>query len=75
VSNTLLPASSVTFRVSLIGLLIWGAALALMPAALAARILLLAPLVIVPRLLTLLPDRRWVGRAAGWPAWLPHSRC
>jgi hypothetical protein len=54
--------------VALVGLLIWAAALALLPAPLAARILLLAPLVIVPRLLALLPDRRWVARTAGWPA-------
>ena len=40
----------------------------LLPAPVAARVLLLAPLVIVPRLLVLLPDRRWLGRAAGWPA-------
>ena len=51
----------------LAGLLIWAAALALLPAPLAARILLLAPLVIVPRLLALLP-RTGVARLAGWPA-------
>ena len=53
-----------------VGLLIWAAALVFLPAPLAARILLLAPLVIVPRLLALLPDRRFVVRAAGWPALL-----
>jgi hypothetical protein len=52
----------------LFGLVVWAGALVLLPAPLAARILLLAPLVIVPRLLALLPDRRWVGRMAGWPA-------
>ena len=54
--------------VVLAGLLIWAVALVFLPAPLAARILLLAPLVIVPRLLALLPDRRWVARTAGWPA-------
>jgi hypothetical protein len=54
--------------VTLVGLIIWVAALVLLPAPLAARILLLAPLVIVPRLLTLLPDRRWVASLADWPA-------
>jgi hypothetical protein len=49
-----------------VGLLVWAAALALLPAPLAARIFLLAPLVIVPRLLALLPDRRWLGRLGGW---------
>jgi hypothetical protein len=52
----------------MVGLLIWAAALALLPASLAARILLLAPLVIVPRLLALLPHRRLVARLAGWPS-------
>lgn len=52
----------------MVGLLIWAAALALLPAPLAARILLLAPLVIVPRLLTLLAHRPGVARLAGWPA-------
>lgn len=51
----------------LVGLVIWIVALILLPAPLAARILLLAPLVIVPRLLFLLPVRRGVGRLAGWP--------
>lgn len=54
----------------LVGLLVWAAGLALLPAPMAARILVLAPLVIVPRLLFLLPDRRWVGRLSGWPALL-----
>lgn len=51
-----------------VGLVVWGAALALLPAPLAARILLLAPLVVVPLLLSAIPERRWVGRLAGWPA-------
>ena len=50
------------------GIVVWLASLALLPAPLAARILLLAPLVIIPRLLALIPDRRWVGGFAGWPA-------
>jgi hypothetical protein len=53
-----------------VGLVVWGAALALLPAPMAARILLLAPLVVVPRLLMLLSDRPQVGRLAGWPALL-----
>jgi hypothetical protein len=51
-----------------VGLIAWLAALVLLPAPLAARIMLLAPLVIVPRMLGLLPPRGWVGRLAGWPA-------
>ena len=54
--------------ITMVGLLTWAAALALLPAPLAARILLLAPLVIVPRLLALLPHRPGVARLAGWPA-------
>jgi hypothetical protein len=53
-----------------VGLIVSVGALAFLPAPLAARLLLLAPLVVVPRLLMLLPDRRWVGRLAGWPALL-----
>jgi YndJ-like protein len=51
-----------------VGLIAWVAGLVLLPAPLAARIMLLAPLVIVPRLLGLLPSRGWVRRLAGWPA-------
>ena len=51
-----------------LGLVVWLAALAFLPASLAARILLLAPLVIIPRLLALLPARSWIARLAGWPA-------
>jgi hypothetical protein len=52
------------------GLVVWVVALVFLPATLAARILLLAPLVIVPRLLALLPARPWIVRLAGWPAFL-----
>lgn len=51
-----------------IGLLVWVPVLLFLPAPLAARILLLAPLVIVPRLLGLLPRRAGIHRLAGWPA-------
>jgi hypothetical protein len=54
----------------LVGAAVYVAELVLLPAPLAARILLLAPLVIVPQILWLLPDRRWVGRLSGWPALL-----
>jgi YndJ-like protein len=57
-------------RLPLVGLIVWVPALAILPAPIAARILLLAPLVIVPRLLALLPDRRWIARLAGWPTFL-----
>jgi hypothetical protein len=52
----------------IVGFVAWIAALVLVPAPLAARILLLAPLVIVPRVLTLLPPRRWIDRLGGWVA-------
>jgi YndJ-like protein len=51
-----------------IGLIAWLAGLIILPAPFAARIMLLAPLVIVPRLLGLLPARGWVPRLSGWPA-------
>jgi hypothetical protein len=51
-----------------VGLLVWVPVLLYLPAPLAARILLLAPLVIVPRLLGLLPHRAGIHRLAGWPA-------
>lgn len=54
----------------LAGMVAWLAALALLPAPLAARIFLLAPLVIVPRLIRILPDRPWIGRLGGWTALL-----
>lgn len=54
----------------LVGLAVWVSAVVLLPAPLAARILLLAPLVIVPRLVGLLPRRRWLSRIGGWPALL-----
>jgi hypothetical protein len=53
-----------------LGVIVWLAALAFLPATLAARILLLAPLVIVPHLLAHLPDGLWIARLAGWPAFL-----
>lgn len=70
VSNKLFASSSIDARLSVAGLVVWMSALAFLPAPMAVRILLLAPLVIVPRLLTLLPDRRWVARLAGWPSML-----
>ena len=56
--------------VLLVGLLVWSAAMVALPAPIAARILLLAPLVVVPRLVPLLPGRPWIGRLAGWPTLL-----
>lgn len=53
-----------------VGLGVWLAGLVLLPAPLAVRITLLAPLVIVPRLLGALPSRPLIGRLAGWPALL-----
>jgi hypothetical protein len=52
------------------GLAVWFAALVLLPAPLAARILLLAPLVVVPRLIPLLPPRSWVSGMGGWPSFV-----
>jgi hypothetical protein len=69
-SNKLFRVSSNGFPVSVVGVVVWAAALGLLPAPLAARILLLAPLVIVPRLLALLPERCWLALLAGWPALL-----
>jgi hypothetical protein len=51
----------------LAGMVVWAAAIVLLPAPLAARIMLLAPQVIVPRLIPLLPPRRWVLTLGGWP--------
>ena len=70
VSNKLFAAWSSFSRLALVGMIVWVAALAILPAPVAARILLLAPLVIVPRLLALLPDRRWIARLGGWPTFL-----
>jgi hypothetical protein len=53
-----------------VGLGVWVASLVLLPAPLAGRVTLLAPLVIVPRLLGMLPSRPLIGRLAGWPALL-----
>jgi hypothetical protein len=54
----------------LAGLAVWLAAVALVPAPLAARILLLAPLVILPRLIELLPPRSWIAALGGWPSFV-----
>jgi hypothetical protein len=56
--------------IAIAGLLVWAGTLVGLPAPLAARIMLLAPLVIVPRLLLLLPQRPWVRSLGGWPALL-----
>ncbi len=50
------------------GLVLWAGCLLLLPAPLAARITLLAPLVVVPRLLLLVDGRGSVARLGGWPA-------
>jgi hypothetical protein len=55
---------------ALAGLVVWVVAMVQLPAPLAARILLLAPLVVVPRLIQLLPPRRWVTGLGGWPSLL-----
>lgn len=47
------------------GLAAWLIALAFVPAPAAARVLLLAPLVIVPHLLRLFPERQGIGRVPG----------
>jgi YndJ-like protein len=52
----------------LVGAIAWFGGFVLLPAPLAARIMLLAPLVIVPRLLGQLPPRGWVTKLAGRPA-------
>jgi hypothetical protein len=54
----------------LAGMVVWVVAMVQLPAPLAARILLLAPLVVVPRLIQLLPPRRWVRALGGWPSLL-----
>ncbi|MEA2610727.1 MAG: hypothetical protein QOG32_453 [Chloroflexota bacterium] len=50
----------------LVGVATWLAALVLMPAPLAARVFLLGPLVVVPRLIPLLPPRAWIGGIGRW---------
>jgi hypothetical protein len=62
------PASRAQHAPLLAGLAVWVAAVVLLPSPLAARILLLTPLVIVPRLIALLPTRLWIGRLGGWPS-------
>jgi hypothetical protein len=54
----------------LAGLAVWLVAVVFVPAPLAARILLLAPLVIVPRLILLLPPRSWIAGLGGWPSFV-----
>jgi hypothetical protein len=49
-----------------LGLAAWVVALAVLPAPLPGRILLLAPLVILPRLVTLLPERQPIARVPAW---------
>jgi hypothetical protein len=61
------PDSRSDGPVTAVGIVAWVAALLVLPAPLAARIFLLAPLVVVPRLVTLLPPRPGVGRLGGWP--------
>ncbi len=63
VTPTLAPKNSLPL---LLGLATWLAALVLAPAPLAARILLLAPLVVLPRLVPLLPARPWIGSIGRW---------
>jgi len=60
----------VTHRLLTAGLVVWLAALMMLPAPLVARILLLAPLVIVPRLIALLPPRSWTSGLGRWTAFL-----
>ena len=52
----------------LAGLVAWAAAIVVLPAPLPARIMLVAPLVVIPRLLEVLPARRWIRRAGPWGA-------
>ena len=52
------------------GFAVWIGAMAMLPGPVAARIMLLAPLVIVPRLLGAIGERRWVRAMRGWPALL-----
>jgi hypothetical protein len=52
------------------GLATWIVAMIVLPALLAARIFLLAPLVIVPRLIPILPSRSWIDILGGWPTFL-----
>jgi hypothetical protein len=54
--------------VAIAGFVVWLAAFAILPAPIAARVLLLAPLVVVPRILALLPDRPRIAHVAGWPS-------
>ncbi len=61
------PRGPSSTRLWVVGLAVWFLALALLPAPLAGRIFLLAPLVIVPRLVTYLPSRTWIRDLGGAP--------
>jgi hypothetical protein len=50
------------WRLPVVGLAVWLGQFVLLPAPLAARIFLLGPLVIVPRLVAVLPQRAWAGQ-------------
>jgi hypothetical protein len=51
-----------------VGLALWGLGLVLSPAPLAARILLIAPLVVIPKLMAVLPPRPGLARVGAWVA-------
>ena len=53
---------------TVVGLVAWAATLVVLPAPLPARVMLVAPLVVIPRLLSLLPRRPWLGRFGPWTA-------
>jgi hypothetical protein len=46
----------------------WATAIVVLPAPLPARIMLVAPLVVIPQLLGVLPARRWIHQAGPWAA-------
>ena len=62
------PISARLWWPTVVGGAIFLIELLLLPAALIARVTLLAPLVIVPRLLGMTGDDRSVARLAGWPS-------
>lgn len=62
------PARPPAAMIAVVGLTAWLACLVLLPASVAVRVFLGAPLVIVPALLGRLPRRSWIGGLAGWPA-------
>ncbi len=59
--------SAAAFAPTAAGLVAWAGAFLLLPVPLAARIFLLAPLVVVPRIVALLPDRAWLATLGAWP--------